>query len=240
MVSPSRHGLPTLTMPTSESGYLLALRFRALTRVYDPVIRVTTRERRFKELLIHQAEPRPGERILDLGCGTGTLAIEVKRRQPGAEVVGLDADPEMLRRARDKADRAGVELELTEGFSTELPYEDESVDSVLSTLFFHHLDPEPKRETAREIARVLRSGGSLHVADWGPPTDPLATAAFFLTVRAFDGFENTRDNYRGALPEIFEGNGLDHAEQCGRLRTLFGTLAFYRARKPIRTHGPVR
>jgi SAM-dependent methyltransferase len=218
-------------MPTTESGYLRALRFPALTRVHDPLIRLTTKEQRFKDLLIDQEAPRPGQWILDLGCGTGTLASEVKRRQPSAEVVGLDADPEMLRRARDKADRAGVDLELTEGFSTDLPYEDESVDSVLSTLFFHHLDPEPKRRTAREIARVLRPCGALHAADWGPPADPLMATAF-LGVRALDGFDNTRDNYRGALPEIFARAGLDEAEQCGWLRTLFGTLAFYRARKP--------
>jgi ubiquinone/menaquinone biosynthesis C-methylase UbiE len=156
----------------------------------------------------------------------------VKREQPGAEVVGLDADPEMLDQARLKAERAGVELELTEGFSTALPYPDGSFDLVLSTLFFHHLDPQPKRQTAREIARVLGSGGELHVADWGPPADPLMAVAF-LGVRTFDGFANTRDNYRGALPEIFQGAGLADAEQTGRLRTVFGTLALYRARRPV-------
>ncbi len=161
------------TMPTEDGGYLPALRFSALTRIYDPVIRVTTREGRFKEMLVEQAAPEPGQRILDLGCGTGTLAIQVKQREPRAEVVGLDADPEMLDQARRKAQRAGVELKFTEGMSNELPFEDGTFDRVLSTLFFHHLDPKPKRETAREIARVLRKDGELHVADWGPPSDPV-------------------------------------------------------------------
>jgi ubiquinone/menaquinone biosynthesis C-methylase UbiE len=75
----------------ASDGYLRALRFPALTRVYDPVIRLTIRERRFKELLVQQAAPAPGQRVLDLGCGTGTLAIEVKRSQSAAEVAGLDA-----------------------------------------------------------------------------------------------------------------------------------------------------
>jgi ubiquinone/menaquinone biosynthesis C-methylase UbiE len=212
-------------------GYLPALRFRFLTRLYDPVIGLTTREKRFKRMLIEQAGPAAGQRILDLGCGTGTLAIDLKRREPRAELVGLDADPEMLEQARRKAEAAGTELELTEGFSTELPYEDASFDRVLSTLFFHHLDPEPKRRTAAEIARVLRPGGELHVADWGQPSDPLMALAF-QGIRTLDGFSNTADNYRGALPEIFEEAGMAGARQTGRLRTALGTLALYRAVRP--------
>jgi ubiquinone/menaquinone biosynthesis C-methylase UbiE len=219
-------------MPTESRGYLPALRFRALTRLYDPVVRFSTREGRFKDLLIEQAAPAAGQRILDLGCGTGTLAIQVKRQEPGAEVAGLDADPEMLAQARDKGLDAGIGLELTEGLSTELPYEAESFDRVLSTLFFHHLDPEPKAQTAREIARVLRPGGELHVADWGSPSDP-AMAAAFLGIRLLDGFSNTRDNYRGRLPEIFEQAGLVNADRTRQLRTPLGTMALYRASAPI-------
>jgi ubiquinone/menaquinone biosynthesis C-methylase UbiE len=194
------------------------------------VVRLTSREARFKELLVDQAAPAAGQRILDLGCGTGTLALQVKQREPGAEVVGLDADPEMLAQARRKAEQAGVELELTEGFSTELPYEDASFDRVLSTLFFHHLDPEPKRRTAREIARVLKKGGELHVADWGRPSDPVMGTAF-LGIRLLDGFENTADNVHGRLPAIFEEAGLRRAEQTDRLRTVLGTMALYRAER---------
>ena len=216
----------------SEGRYLPALRFPVLTRVYDPLIRATTREGLFKRRLVEQAAPGPGSRVLDLGCGTGTLALVVKQRQPGAQVVGLDADPEMLGQAREKAERAGVELRLDEGLSTDLPYPDGDFDFVLSTLFFHHLDLESKRRTAREIARVLRKGGELHVADWGRPSDPLMAAAF-LGVRAFDGFANTRENVRGELPAIFVQAGLGDCEQTGRIRTVFGTLALYRARRSM-------
>ena len=215
----------------ARDGYLPALRFPALTRLYDPVVGLTSRERRFKQLLVDQAAPEAGQRILDLGCGTGTLAIQVKQRQPDADVVGLDADPAMLSQAREKAGRAGVELTLTEGMSNELPFEDGSFDRVLSTLFFHHLDPEPKRQTVREIARVLRKGGELHVADWGRPSDPVMAVAF-LGIRLLDGFENTAENARGELPAIFEEAGLERAEQTDRLRTVLGTLALYRAERP--------
>ncbi len=69
------------------------------TRFYDPLIRVTTRERRFKERLLDLAELQPGERVLDLGCGTGTLAVAVGLPQPRARLTGLDVDPSMLQRA---------------------------------------------------------------------------------------------------------------------------------------------
>jgi ubiquinone/menaquinone biosynthesis C-methylase UbiE len=208
--------------------YLPALRFRALTALFDPVVRLT-REREFKDRLLDQADPRSGQRILDIGCGTGTLALLVKVRVPEAEVVGLDADPEILERARAKAAGAASEVQFDRALSTELPYEGESFDLVLSTLFFHHLTGVDKRRTAGEIARILRPGGELHVADWGRPADPLMWIAFNGAVRLFDGLERTRDNAAGALPEIFEQGGLERATETDRLRTPFGTLSLYRA-----------
>ena len=211
--------------------YVPALRFHLLTRVYDPVVRWTTREATFKQRLLNQAAPSAGSRVLDLGCGTGTLALMVKRRQPGAEVVGIDPDPEILERARAKARTARLDIRLDQGFSTDLPYEDEAFNAVLSTLVLHHLTGEEKRRSVREIARVLRPGGELHVADWGRPSDPLMHT-LFTAVRLGDGFEQTRDNAAGALPAIFEEGGLEQAVETDRLRTVFGTLSLYRAGKP--------
>jgi SAM-dependent methyltransferase len=115
--------------------YIPALRFRVLTGLYDPLVRLTTRERRFKRQLLERAGVRPGERVLDLGCGTGTLALAAKRAQPEAIVIGLDADPAILDRARRKSEEAGAEITFADGVSTELPFADASFDIVLSTLF---------------------------------------------------------------------------------------------------------
>ena len=92
-------------VPVAERGedYLPALSYERLTAIYDPVIRVSTRERLFKTKLLDQAALRPGMRVLDLGCGTGTLAVWAKQRHPEVELVGLDGDPEVLERGRRKA-----------------------------------------------------------------------------------------------------------------------------------------
>jgi ubiquinone/menaquinone biosynthesis C-methylase UbiE len=219
-------------VPTAQRGedYIPALTYDRLTALYDPVIRVSTRERRFKERLIEQARLEPGMRVLDVGCGTGTLAIWAKERHPDVELVGLDGDPEVLERGRRKATEAGVDVTLDEGLSFDLPYEDASFDRVVSSLFFHHLKREPKEATAREVARVLRpDGGELHVADFGRPPDP-AMWALSRVIRHFDGVKPTQDNHAGRLPEIFEAGGLRDARERGRIRTAFGSISFYSAR----------
>lgn len=218
-------------MSHHSDDYLPALRFRALTPLFDGVVRATMRERRFKGMLLDQADLVPRQRVLDLGCGTGTLALMAAEREPGLDVVGLDADPQILARARRKAAAAGVEVQFEEGLSTELPYADASFDRVCSTLFFHHLKPADKRRTAHEVARVLKPAGQLHVADFGPPGDPLMQLAF-RTVRRFDGREETQDNLEGKLPSIFEEGGLSGASTRASLRTFMGRLCLYAATKP--------
>jgi ubiquinone/menaquinone biosynthesis C-methylase UbiE len=208
--------------------YVPALGRDRLTRIYDPVIRLTTRERSFKQRLLAQAGVAGAMEVLDLGCGTGTLAILTKERAPGARVFGLDGDPRMLERARAKAQKAGLEVRFDEGLSYDLPYGEQKFDRVLSTLFFHHLEPADKRRTVAEVARALKPGGELHVADWGPPPDPLM-AALSLSIRLLDGAEPTRENFAGALPEIFERGGLTRVRAHGRMRTVYGALAFYSA-----------
>jgi ubiquinone/menaquinone biosynthesis C-methylase UbiE len=215
-------------MPSSRDTYVPALAFDRLTPLFDPVVRVTTREQTFKRRLLDQAAIAPGERVLDLGCGTGTLALMAKRRQPDAELVGLDGDPTILARARSKAGDAEIDVHFDQGLADDLPYPDGSFDKVLSTLLFHHLTRTAKENAAREAARVLRPGGELHVVDWGAPPDPLARVQY-LVVQAFDGFEQTGDNVAGRLPEIFTAAGLSDVCERDRLRAMFGSLSLYSA-----------
>lgn len=212
-------------------SYVPALRFRWLTPFYDVIVGTTTRERTFKRALIEQARIETGHQVLDVGSGTGTLAIRVKQEHPFATVTGLDGDPAILAIATDKARRAGAAVRFDEGMSFELPYPSGTFDRVLSSLFFHHLDWESKQRTASELFRVLKPGGELHVADWGRPRNALMRG-LFLSIQLLDGFRSTRDNVLGRLVELFEGAGLVEVAQQRTFNTVFGTLALYRAVKP--------
>lgn len=200
-------------------------------RFYDPLVRSTAREVRFKERLLDLAAIGVGERVLDLGCGTGTLAIRACQRQPAARVVGIDADPRMIERARRKADAAGVELELQPGSAADLPYADRSFDVVLSSLLFHHLGRDAKRAAAEELARVLVPGGRVVIADWGAPSDPLMRV-LFLTIQLIDGFETTRDNVEGRLPAMLRAAGLVDVRERDTYRTVYGSLLLLDAHAP--------
>ena len=156
--------------------YVPALGSEWLTWLFDPMLRLTTRERTFKERLLGQAGLRADMDVLDLGCGTGTLAVWAKKRAPEADITGLDGDPKVLARARRKAKDARCVVRFDQGFSYDLPYPDASFDRVLSSLFFHHLVRRDKERTIAEERRVLKPGGELHVADWGAPAGTLMKA----------------------------------------------------------------
>lgn len=218
-------------MNRASKSYIPALGYRWLTRFYDPVVQLTTREDAFKRDLLRQASLQHGQRILDLGCGTGTLALLAKRAHPGAEVFGLDADTEAVELARTKLEAAGIEVQLDQGLASALPYADESFDRALSSLFFHHLSSELKLEAMREVLRVLRPGGEFHIADWGKPTSSAMRLAF-IAVQLLDGFRTTTDNVRGLLPDLLEFAGFEKVKTTKSYSTLVGTLSLYRARKP--------
>ena len=207
-----------------------ALRFRWLTPIYDTVVRLTTRERTVKAALMEQARIAPGQRVLDLACGTGTLAIWLKTAMPDVEVHGIDGDPAILRIAKDKAERAGVDVVFAEAMSNALPFPGDHFDRVLSSLFFHHIDAYEKARTAREVIRVLKSRGEFHVADWGQ-AENLAMRLLFVPVQILDGVGNTRDNVRGRLPSIFEQAGFA-TRQTGSFSTVLGTLSLYQGSLP--------
>lgn len=211
-----------------NSGYLPALRFRFLTPLFDSILRATVRESTFKPALLGQANLQPGQRVLDLGCGTGTLVIMAKQRQPECDVSGIDADPEILDLARRKAASARVQIDFAQGLAGELPYADELFDRVLSTLFFHHLESADKGATLAEIRRVLRPDGELHVADWTSPTDRVQ-AVLSWQVRLLDGVERTRANFAGDLPDLLANASLRDVREHQRLRTAFGTLGLLSA-----------
>lgn len=212
-----------MNMEYESNKFVPALRFHFLTGVYDRVVALTTRERFFKQCLLEQAPIGDKTKVLDVGCGTGTLAIMAKDLYPDAVISGLDGDPEMLRQANKKSSHAGTEIRFTVGMSTDIPHDSNEFDIVLSTLFFHHLTPQNKNRTLNEILRVLKPGGELHICDWGRPTNFLLRSTFLL-VRCLDGFLVTRDNVAGRLPTMIKAAGFSEVQITRRISTMLGTL----------------
>jgi ubiquinone/menaquinone biosynthesis C-methylase UbiE len=213
--------------------FIPALRFNTLTRVYDPVVALTTREHGFKRRLLEHARIKDGEAVLDLACGTGTLAIDIKKGTSNARVSALDADPVILERARAKARDAGVKVHFAQGLSNDLPYDARRFDVVVSTLFFHHLTDEAKADSAEEVRRVLKRGGRLLIADWGRPQDPVMRMAF-VGVQMLDGFRTTSSNVAGRLPEFLRDARLKEVAVVDRMRSPFGTIEILSAVRPTR------
>jgi ubiquinone/menaquinone biosynthesis C-methylase UbiE len=151
-------------LPPGTTG--LILRHAVL---YDLTVWLMTlgRERAFRGKILSLARLEPGEFVLDVGCGTGALAIEAKRHvgQTGM-VYGIDASPEMLARAHKKARKAGLEVVLKHAAAQALPFPDAQFDAVLSTMMLHHLPRKAREQCLRESRRVLKPGGRVLVVDF--------------------------------------------------------------------------
>lgn len=137
---------------------------------YDLLVWLFTlgRERAFRERMLRLARLRPGEVVLDVGCGTGTLAILAGRQVgPTGAVYGIDASPEMIERTTRKARRQGARVMFKVGAAQALPFPNAQLDVVLTTLMLHHLPRPSRQQLAREIRRVLKPGGRVLAVDFG-------------------------------------------------------------------------
>ncbi|HJZ74456.1 MAG TPA: class I SAM-dependent methyltransferase, partial [Vicinamibacterales bacterium] len=126
------------------------------------------RERELREAIIRLAELQTGNDVLDIGCGTGTLAIAAARHvgTTGA-VTGIDASPSMIARATRKAGKAGARATFQVAVAENLPFPDRRFDVVFSTLMLHHLPRKTRQRCAGEITRVLKTGGRVVAVDFG-------------------------------------------------------------------------
>ena len=200
-----------------------------LTPLYDLAIALLTRESTWRQALARQINPVPGDNILDVGCGTGSLALMLKDQEPGAIITGLDPDPEVLARAARKADGLGLDISLVGGFLEEKTFpKGTRFTKITSSLVLHQVPVAEKERILRLARGLLAPGGHLHVADYGLQRTALMRAGFRI-VQSLDGYENTTPNARGILPGLMNKAGFSGVEEMLVVPTLTGSISLYRA-----------
>ena len=200
-----------------ERPFLPGMSRSWLLPLYDPLTRLLG-VRRIHRRLLDQAGVRPGQRVLEIGCGTGNLLLSAKQSQPSATVVGVDPDLTALARAHRKARRRGLAVQLDRGYADELPYADSSVDVVLSSFMLHHVPADQREPAMREVLRVLRPGGALHLVDVGGSGDSGHRHRF------------TREHAVDDVPNLLRRAGFTEAVETGSdVHRWVGRYTCYRA-----------
>lgn len=216
----------------AEDLYTPALGYRWLTPFYDSALALLTREGTWRNRLIEEIDPKEDDRILDVGCGTGTLAVQMKIAEPAALIIGLDPDEVVLSKASNRASKQNVQIQWRQRFlNSESVVELGTFTKVVSSLVLHQTPLDEKRNILSCMHAVLRDSGTLHVADYGFQSNYLMRALFRCSVQLLDGVEDTQPNADGVLADLMEAVGFSDVREITVIPTPTGSITIYRARK---------
>ncbi|WP_425408230.1 class I SAM-dependent methyltransferase [Hyphococcus sp.] len=200
---------------------------RVLTPLYDLAIAAMTREKTWRPALVKAMAPSPGDRILDIGSGTGSLAVALLTACPQIRYVGVDPDADAVRQARQKLVGLEGNIRFHEGyFSAGDEYFSEAPNKIVSSLVLHQVPLAEKRRIITQAAKALAPGGSLFIADYGLQKG-FQRMLFRGTVQALDGVEDTQPNAEGIIPKLLENTGFLSVEEIETFATATGTISIY-------------
>jgi demethylmenaquinone methyltransferase/2-methoxy-6-polyprenyl-1,4-benzoquinol methylase/phosphoethanolamine N-methyltransferase len=176
-------------------------------------------------MVVEMAKIKPGDQVLDVGCGTGNLTLTaLKYAGASGSVHGIDASPEMIAVALEKAERSGMPAVFDLGLIEKMPYPDAGFDVVISRLVIHHLPGDLKRQGFAEIFRVLKPGGLFFLADFNLPSNPILARIATAVV----GHGMVHSSVWALPPMLAEAGFVEIAS--GPTRSAF--LAFVSGKKP--------
>lgn len=186
--------------------FLPAARFNALAERYDWIVESFGFSKKYRQNIIDALElPNKKIRVLDIGCGTGTLVVELKKEKSLIELYGVDPDEKILALARKKIIKNDVTIHLRQAYAQKLPFPDNHFDAAYSSLVWHHIPDHAKQDCFNEVFRVLKKGCIFVLSDFGKPKHWwLPSAAHFARF-----FEDGKANYEGRIPGMMGKAGFE-------------------------------
>ena len=214
-------------------SYVPALGDNRLSPLYDTTMSLLTCERTWQRAFVKQIDPKPRDVILDVGCGAGTLAILLKQACPAASIYGSDPDPDILTRAENKARDKDLLIHFSHGYAQETAQVATSIrpNKIVTSLVLHQVRMASKRSTLLSAFAALRSGGELHIADYGLQYSPLMRMAY-RHAQTMEGYDATQPNADGVLPDLMLEAGFVDVHENVVIPAPTGSISLYSARRP--------
>lgn len=226
-----------MTEAAQETAFTPAAGHGGELAAYDAGVRAYTRESEWRPLMVRRIAPQPGQTIVDIGAGTGSLVVALKSQCPEARIIAIDPDPEALAIAQAKAHASGVEIEWRQGFASIDDFPPGSVDHATCSLVLHQVPLAQKRAIIATMRAWTAAGGQLHVADYGRQRGKMQQR-FRATVQAGDGIEDTQPNADGVLDLIFRELKLRKVGRDRHFITRSGRFSLYTRAGMVRRAEP--
>lgn len=203
-----------------EYAYLPALKWRILARFYDFACALAFLGRSYKSALLDAVTLQDGQKVLDVGCGTGQFIEILKERHPSVSAYGADPDASLLGMAEGNLRRKGLSAKFVQAYAEQLPFPDDTFDMVSCILTLHHVPTGSKQQAVNELRRVLAPGGILLLSDYGKKRIPVRGPGQFI----FEQKANLVDHFAGRVPQYIKESGL-HLETERKYHQVFIWIA---------------